>query len=66
VVPDNFQGIGAWRDSTVTQQSGHAQRSGPEFKNGSSAKDSAPENPEGGELAMGSPLAPALADICMK
>jgi len=34
----------AWRNSTETQQSGHAPRFEPEVKNGrSSAKDSAPE-----------------------
>jgi len=35
--------MGVWRNSTKTQQSGHAPRSGPEVKNGSSAKDGAPE-----------------------
>jgi len=36
--------VGAWRNSTETQQSGYAPRSGPEVKNGgSSAEDSAPE-----------------------
>jgi len=30
-------------NSTEIQQSGHAPRSGPEVKNGSSAKDGAPE-----------------------
>jgi len=35
--------MGAWRNSTETQQSGHAPRSRPEVKNGSSAKDGAPE-----------------------
>jgi len=35
----------AWRNSTETQQSGHAPRFGPEVKNGrSSAKDGAPES----------------------
>jgi len=47
------------RNSTETQHSGHAQRSGPEIKNGrSGANDGAPErlkcgsrdDPEGGEL----------------
>jgi len=34
----------AWRNSTETQQSGHAPRSGLEVKNGrSGAKDGAPE-----------------------
>jgi len=32
-----------WNNSTETQQSGHALRSAPEIKNGSSAKDGAPE-----------------------
>jgi len=52
-LPDTFRGMGAWRNSTETQQSGHASKSGPEVKNGrSSAKDGTPEtdNPEGGEL----------------
>jgi len=36
--------MGAWRNSTETQQSGHAPRSGPEVKNErSSPKDGAPE-----------------------
>jgi len=36
--------MGAWRNSTETQSSGHVPRSGPEVKNGrSSAKDGAPE-----------------------
>jgi len=39
VLPDPFRGTGAWRNSTETKQSGHAQRSGPEVKNGRSAKD---------------------------
>jgi len=44
VLPDSFRGMGAWRNSMETQQSGHAPRSGPENKNGrSSAKDGAPE-----------------------
>jgi len=44
VLPDPFQGMGAWRNSTETQQSGHAPRPGPEVKNGrNSAKDGAPE-----------------------
>jgi len=43
VLPDPFRGMGAWRNSTETQQSGHAPKSGPEVKNGESAKDSAPE-----------------------
>jgi len=46
----------AWRNSTETQQSGHAPRSGPVVKNGRiCAKDGAGEaqmrdNPGGGEL----------------
>jgi len=32
VLPDSFRGIGAWRNSTETQQLGHAPRSGPEVK----------------------------------
>jgi len=44
VLLDPFRGMGAWRNSTETQQSGHASRSGPEVKNGKiSAKDGAPE-----------------------
>jgi len=44
VLPDPFRGMGAWRNSTETQQSSHALRSEPEVKNGrSSAKDGAPE-----------------------
>jgi len=44
VLPNPFQGMGAWRNSTETQQSSHTPRSGPEVKNGrSSAKDGAPE-----------------------
>jgi len=44
MLSDPFRGIGAWKNSTETQQSGHAQRFGPEVKNGrSSAKDGAPE-----------------------
>jgi len=40
VLPDPFRGMGAWRNSMETQQSGHAPRSGPEVKNGRiSAKD---------------------------
>jgi len=35
--------MGAWRNSTETQQSGNAPRSGPEVKNGSSAEDGTPE-----------------------
>jgi len=44
VLPNPFQGMGAWRNSTETQQSGHAPRFGPEIKNGrSGAEDVAPE-----------------------
>jgi len=36
--------LGAWRNSTETQQSGHVRRSGPEIKNGrSNVEDGAPE-----------------------
>jgi len=35
VLPDSFRGMGAWRNSTETQKSGHAPRSRPEVKNGS-------------------------------
>jgi len=36
--------MGAWRNSTETQESGHAPRSGPEHKNGrSGAEDGTPE-----------------------
>jgi len=37
VLPDSFRGMGAWKNSTETQKSGHAPRSGPEVKNGSGA-----------------------------
>jgi len=44
VLPDPFRDKGAWRNSTETQQSSHALRSGPDVKNGrSSDKDGAPE-----------------------
>jgi len=44
VLPDSFRGMGAWRNSTETQQSGHAPWFGPKVKNGrSSAEDGAPE-----------------------
>jgi len=43
VLPDPLRGVGAWKNSTETQQSGHAPRFRPEIKNGSSAKDGAPE-----------------------
>jgi len=36
--------MGAWRNSTETQQSGHAPRSGPKVKNGrSGVKDGSPK-----------------------
>jgi len=42
--PDPFRGMGAWRNSTETQQPGHAPRSGSEVKNGrSGAEDGALE-----------------------
>jgi len=43
VLLNPFRGMGAWRNSTKTQQLGQAPRSGSEVKNGSSAKDGAPE-----------------------
>jgi len=44
VLPDPFREMGARRNSTEIQQSGHAPRSEPEVKNGrSSFKDDAPE-----------------------
>jgi len=39
-------GMGAWRNSTETQQSGYAPRSGPEVKNGSSTKNSCTAPPQ--------------------
>jgi len=40
-----------WRNSTETQQSGYAPRSGPEIKNErSSAEDGAPERPRCGTV----------------
>jgi len=45
VLPDSFRGMGAWRNSTETQQSDHAPKTGPEVKDvRSSAKDGAPES----------------------
>jgi len=42
VLTDPFRGMGAWRNSTETEQSGHATRSGPEVNDGrSNAKDGA-------------------------
>jgi len=44
MLPDPFRGMGAWRNSTETQQLGHAPRCGSEVKNGrSGAEDGAPE-----------------------
>jgi len=44
VLADPFRGMGVWRNSTETQQSSHAPRSGPVVKNGrSGAEDGAPE-----------------------
>jgi len=44
VLLDPFREMGAWKNSTETQQSGHAPWSGPEVKNGrSSAEDGTPE-----------------------
>jgi len=44
VLPNFFRGMRSWRNSTETQQLGHAPKSGPEVKNGrSSAKDGAPQ-----------------------
>jgi len=43
VLPDLFRGIGVWRNFSETKQWGHAQRPGPAVKNGSSAKNGAPE-----------------------
>jgi len=44
MLPDSFRGMRAWKNSTETQRSGLAPRSGPKIKNGRSrAKDGAPE-----------------------
>jgi len=44
VLPDPFRGMGAWRNSTETQQLNHAPRSLPKVKTRrSSAKDGVPE-----------------------
>jgi len=44
VLSDPFRGMGAWRNSTETQQLGHTPKSGPEVKNGrSGAEDGAPD-----------------------
>jgi len=42
VPPDPFRGMGAWRSSTETQQSGHAPKSEPEVKNGRSGAEDVP------------------------
>jgi len=44
VLSDPFRGVGEWKNSMETQQSGYTPRSGPEAKNGrSGADDGAPE-----------------------
>jgi len=43
VLPDPFRGMKTRRNFVESQQLGHAPRSGPEVKNGSSAKDGALE-----------------------
>jgi len=48
VLPDPFQGMVAWRNSTETQQWGYASRSGPEIKNGSSAEEARTQDSQGG------------------
>jgi len=50
MLPDPFRGMGAWRNSTETQQLDHAQRYGLEIKNGSSAKDGGPKRLRCGTL----------------
>jgi len=51
VLSDSFWGMMARRNSAETQQSGHAQRSEPEVKNGiSSAKDGAPKRLRRGSI----------------
>jgi len=65
VLPDPFRGMGAWRNSTETQQSGHAPRSGPEVKSGrSGAEDGASDadSQGGGE----SDPAEGIRRHCMK
>jgi len=56
VLPDPFRRMGAWRNSTESQQSGHGldtPRSGPEVKNEkSSAKDGAPEKLRRGTIQV--------------
>jgi len=48
VLPDPFRRMGAWRNSTETQQSSHAPRSGPEVKNGSGAEEARMQDSQGG------------------
>jgi len=49
VLPDPFRGIGAWKNSTETQQSCRALRSRPEVKNGrSSAGEARMRDSQGG------------------
>jgi len=50
VLPNPIRGMGTWRNSTETQQSGHAPRPGPEVKNESGAEDGAPERLECGTV----------------
>jgi len=51
VLPDLFRGMGAWKNSTETQQSGHAPTSGPEVKNERiGSENSAPERLEYGAV----------------
>jgi len=50
LLPDPFRGMGAWRNSTENQQSGHAPRYGPEVKNGrSGAEDGALKGSDAGQ-----------------
>jgi len=65
VLPDFFRGMGAWRNSTETQLSGHASRSEQEVKNErSSAKDVAPERLRCGTIHRGE-LDPAVG-VCKR
>jgi len=58
VLPDPFRGMGVRKNSTETQQSDHAPRSGLDVKNGrssvagksSAGEDQMRDNSEGGEL----------------
>jgi len=50
VLPDPFRRMKTWKNSTETQQSGHASRSGPGVKNRGSAKDGAPERLKRGPI----------------